>query len=472
MGSRVFYLFNDGDRDVSNHVNTRWYTSFVDAASINKAGSSSKYIQVNSEGLIQFKKENLDDLRKTLTSIGGELVNELSFVALSVYDEKQHQVFRVFSFKIHFLEGDPKLVGVEIKELNNGYSVGQIQNQFQLLAQSEFSSGETKEIDVTGAAKWLSSNSQEFTPSGTPGVFSSVNSGYGKTYKITAEYKGHSKSLDVNIEDEEVLEFKIFNSLGNIDSVVLGQKIPLYANLKLTSRVMQPRSKWYLNGKIIESDKSHIDIDTSKLNQGNLSGINLGFGTHTLEAKTTINLSSKSKTYTATLPIKIDPKFDRLEISLKDPIARAGGEILLNARAYYTGNSYEIVTEDVVWSVSDLSAISIQKNGKATLSENAGGKKLTIRAAYKGKQDSTIITILDGSVVTGSESNLVDISAEDFQGECGVPKRATKLIGTYGDGSTRDITDSASWSFEVVNDSTINSLSDAANFWRDRVINL
>lgn len=430
FNAKVFYKVNKQERDVTKSSNNRWFASFMDNKWLKSGVNSKNFIAINDSGQVEVvaSKKQIQDL--LIKHYGPETKQvAVPFGVVASYTEEQHQVNRVYEVSVSVDDKSSELNGLSITHQFSKMRYGDPHIDFKLGG-------------VSGLAVWSSSSNTEFKPTTSPGIFSAKDARVGGSYTVFATYKGKKFSKSVQLENETFKSFRIHNHLGNDGEILKGQEITFDSNIVFSSRDQVIDSDWYLNGTKIESRKQQIKVKTA----------NMAYGKHTLEARSKVLLLSGSKPLSTKVDFAIGSDIERLEIHLKDPIAREGSHILVDARAYRKNNSYVVVTDKVKWSLSPASLGSILQSGKLSLNEKTAGKRLEVSASYLNKNTSTEIAILSGNTVTGSNSKLVDL-------EINVPKMPTSFFceipdldvkAVYSDGTKREITDFSSFSAKVL----------------------
>ena len=145
----------------------------------------------------------------------------------------------------------------------------------------------------------------------------------------------------------------------------------------------------------------------------------------------------------------------RLEVATKTPILKNTdtdpGRALFDARAYFDGVSYRIVTDETVWKTSDPTSLPIDAHGIAYPNKGVRGE-FTITGTYQGVSGTATLSVQPISAVTGSQSALKALAlVPPASSDCCFAYSTTdfRAVATYEDGAVRDVSQFASWSSSV-----------------------
>lgn len=138
----------------------------------------------------------------------------------------------------------------------------------------------------------------------------------------------------------------------------------------------------------------------------------------------------------------ISPNLQKLEVTPKNATIRVGETQQYTAIATYSNNTTKDVTTESTWNLADTNIASIDK-GKAT-----GTKKGTteVTATFEGLSDTATL-IVEDTPVTLTKLEVTPETATIKVGEI----KQYEAIATYSDGTTKNVTDIASWGGENIN---------------------
>jgi uncharacterized protein YjdB len=164
---------------------------------------------------------------------------------------------------------------------------------------------------------------------------------------------------------------------------------------------------------------------------------------------TTIGISSGSVSASATLIVN-PAALSSIAISPQTPTIVLGTTQQFTATGTYTDGSTQDATSVVTWSSSDATVAIISNSlGSYGLATSSGQGPATISAASNSISSSTTITVGQASIssiaVTPSSISIALGYGEQFL-----------ATATYSDGSTQDITQSATWTSSVPGVATVN----------------
>lgn len=471
---RSVVTFGNGDKeqDVTGGANSNWALSFTEVADLQSVGPSHAYVNFSSKGQLRLDATKLSALRAKLASARSLSIGEVKSISLSVvsvYDEAQHQVYQVKPVKVMFDAVQTTSTELAIGSQNSLFRVGQPSNWFKLTAKSKAEGGAEVVEDVTGAAQWRSSAPKEFEATSVAGVFSAEKARIGASYTVFASYGGKEVSQTIKIENETYKDFEIHNSLGSDGAITVGQTFKLTSQIVFDGRKQPVKSDWFVGDALLASNVSEVSIDTSKMNEGILKTVGLTVGDNIFTAKSKLNTESSTTPIVASHKATLTRDITKIEVLLKDPIVKEGGELLLNLKVYYDNNSNQVITgaTGVTWTVSHPAIVNIQDSGKATVAQGSAFTRITVTGTYKGKVDETSFYIVSGSPVTGSTTDLIDleVTTVDLVKELFCYTPPAKVYAIYKDGLRREVTSFASISYKVVHGSTEIDNSQPSSFY-------
>ncbi len=181
-------------------------------------------------------------------------------------------------------------------------------------------------------------------------------------------------------------------------------------------------------------------------NSTGTAGLATSLGTGT----TTIGISLGG--VNASAPLVVNPAaLASIAIAPQTPTIALGTSQQFAATGTYTDGTTQDVTSVVTWSSSSATVAIISNSvGSYGLATSSGEGSATITAASASVTSSTTITVGQANVssiaVTPSSATVILGAAQQFT-----------AIATYSDGSTQDITQSATWASSIPNVATVSS---------------
>jgi len=149
----------------------------------------------------------------------------------------------------------------------------------------------------------------------------------------------------------------------------------------------------------------------------------------------------------ATAPPAVTKTLTSISISPPGPTIALGQSQQFTATGTFSDNSKQDVTRTVTWSSTEPSVASISQSGLA-LGKLVGGTKLTATSGSVTASD----TLTVGSAILVS----IAVSPQSFS----IPKgmdQSLSAIGTFSDGTQKNVTDSATWSVVPSEIATVNT---------------
>ncbi len=295
-------------------------------------------------------------------------------------------------------------------------------NTTQLTATGTYSDSSTQ--NLTSTVSWTSSNSSVASVSAA-GVVKAVAPG---TATITATDGSVSSSVT-------------FTSSGPV----------------LTSLTITPQSPSAPSGETVQltvtgnfSDGSTQDETASATyssSNGNVGSVNSA-GLVTAGAQGTVTLTAavgsinSSVSFTSSAPVLIS-----IALTPSSPSIPAGETQQLAATGLYSDRTTQILTTIATWASSNTSAATVNSTGLVTTIKQGS---TTISATYTGVSGSISVTVQAAALVG------ISISPDNPSQPAGSAQQFT-ATGTYSDGSTGDVTNSATWSSSDATVATIAS---------------
>ena len=347
-----------------------------------------------------------------------ELVVSINFT------EDEVQVFDSQKIMIENPSLTSALVEIELVAPTTPVRIGQAANIFKLMGKYE---GGTK-LDHTGGATWSSSNDSELKITASPGVVDAVSAVAGKSYTLSAFFKGMEATIQVTVVDEQLSEFYVHSYLGEGAVVDPGQNVVVEARFILDdSREQVIPATWYLDGKVVATGTSTYEFPADETN----------IGTHEIYAEATFKSIHGNSFSQDSYTFEVGNGIDRVELHAKRVVIPSNQEIQYDLRVYRKNNSYIVVTEDATWTSSDPAKVQINSQGIAFAEFGSEGGEYTISASYLGFSDSVQVFVFAGSTVTGSQSDIdhIDFRVNASNSYCMLP--GVSAWATYQDGAIR-----------------------------------
>jgi len=177
-----------------------------------------------------------------------------------------------------------------------------------------------------------------------------------------------------------------------------------------------------------------------------------GLATGVAAGSSTIQAASGSITGSTTLTVNaVAPTLVSIAVTPSSPSIQNGSTQQFTATGTYSDSSTKNITSTVTWSSLTTGVATINSSGLATA---VGTGTSTIKAALSGVSGSTVLTVTSGSsptlqvVVVSPQNPLITDAGETQQ---------FTATGHYADGSTQNLTDSATWTSSNSGVATVNS---------------
>lgn len=262
----------------------------------------------------------------------------------------------------------------------------------------------TSNTSAYNIASWWSSDDDVATVTGSTvtGVSAGTCTGY-------CSYGRYTDSFSITVKAVSATSVTLSSSSLSLE---VGDTGSLTATVKPTNTT-DPTVSWS------SSDSSVATVDSD----GNVTAVG--------EGSCTITASCGSKS--ATCSVTVTNPMTGLSVSPSSDSVDVGDTTGLTATATYKDGSTVDVTSSASWSSSSSSVASVS-SGTVT---GVGEGSATITASYGGYSDSCSVTVENPLVSLSLSSNSETITKGDS-----VSLTAT---ATYKDGSTADVTSSATW---------------------------
>jgi hypothetical protein len=298
----------------------------------------------------------------------------------------------------------------------------------QFTATGTFTDGSTQ--DLTGTAAW-SSDTVSTATINSAGLASSVAIG---AATVTANSGSFTASTILTVTAAVPVSITINPAAATIP---VGTTQQFTATGTFTDGTVQDVTQ---SGQWSSTAASVATISDSTGTSG--LAATLGPGT------TTIGISLGGVTSTASLTVTPAALLS-IAISPQTPVIAIGATQQFTATGTYSDGSTQDLTSVVTWSSSDATIAIISNNvGSCGLATSSGQGTVTITAAFQNIFSSTNLSVeqLSSIAVTPPSISIAVGYTEQFT-----------AIATYGDGSTQDITASATWSSSSPNIAAVNS---------------
>lgn len=265
--------------------------------------------------------------------------------------------------------------------------------------------------DVTGQVIWSTADASVANIS-VGGLLSANRSG---TTQVTARSGAFSNSVTVTVSRKELTQLQITP-----------------ANVSLSPGLTQQ-----LECRAVYSDRTNQDVtaqvswSTSDAGVARISATGLVTGVKPGQVSVTALLGERS----ATSQVQVVNQLTRLEVTPATTELPVGKTQALTARGFFADGTSQDLTGSVTWTTANPALANVSSEGLVT-------------AVAVG---STQVTAASGSVRASSAVTVkaaVLTSLQVTPGNVSVPKgvtQALRAVARFSDGSTRDVTDSATW---------------------------
>ncbi len=271
--------------------------------------------------------------------------------------------------------------------------------------------------DVSDKVTWTSSDETVATVDSS-GLVSGLSIG---TTTITVTYQGKTAYTDTD------------------GVVITGVTMTSLQVSPQNSAVAKGLTKQY-NATAIFSDGSHQDVTStaqwasSKPNIAEVSAAGLA---STKEVGTT-NITASLNGLTDSAALNVDAAvLQQITLSPSNSAIPSGLNKKLTATGAYSDGSHTDISNDVTWLSADITRVEVDNTGLVT--SKATGGPVTVTASFDGITGTAAVTVSD-AILTG-----LTLSPSTAN----IPKGRTQQFiatGNYSDGSTENISGTASWS--------------------------
>ena len=292
--------------------------------------------------------------------------------------------------------------------------------------------------DITAQASWISSDSNVATINNTAGSNVSAESLAAGTATITAALAGISADTSLTVTNASLVRLEITPgspSIANGTSAAL-TATGLYSDG--TSQDLTAQVTWQ------SSDSSIATVGTAAPNSGLVAAVGVGGATISATLGSTSDSVSLTVTGETLTSIVVDPVL---------PSLAKGTQLQMSAIGEFSDGSTQDLTRAATWTSSaDTVAAVGSTDGSRGLVTSASTGTTTITASLSGVDGSTILT------VTNAVLSSINITAHSSTVPSGAKMQAS-AVGTFTDGSTRDITDQVTWVSSQTSKATVSNAS-------------
>ena len=320
----------------------------------------------------------------------------------------------------------PVLTSIALTPANPSFALGTTQS---LKATGTYSDGST--LDLTNTASWISASPGIATVN-SQGVVSSVATG---TSSITASVGSITGATVATVAPATIVSIAVTPA---IPAIYLGSMQPFVATGTYTDGTTQNITdtvQW-------NSDTTTVaTVSNQPGTQGQATGIGLGTAT--------VSATSVSVTGSTVLTVTNAPTLLSIAVTPTTPSIAFGTTQQFIAIGTYSDGSTQNLTTTAAWSSDAVSVATINSSGVAN---GLGSGTANISATSGSVAGSTLLTVTQAALVSISISPpLPSIAAGTTQ--------QFAATGTFTDGSTQDLTQSAYWSSSAASVATISDAS-------------
>ncbi len=294
--------------------------------------------------------------------------------------------------------------------------------------------------DITATATWTSSVDTVATISnaaGSNGLATGIRAG---STIITAAFNGKNGTLGLSVTNAAVQSITVTPANVSIAAGVM-QQYTAIANLSdSTTSDVTSQVTWATSNAVIASiSNANGSRGLAKGEATNASPVNITATLNGVTGSTALTVTSKTL-----VSIALTPPNPSLPLGLTQQFMATGT---------FSDNTTADLTMQATWASSDVS--------KATISNAAGSNGMassvalgstTIFAAFGGKTGSTLLTVSAATVVS------INVTPTNPSVAAGL-KQQFAAVGTFTDGSTKDITDQVTWGTSDPTKATISNAS-------------
>ncbi len=284
-------------------------------------------------------------------------------------------------------------------------------------------------VDVTSQVTWSSANTAIATITATGGTATALSEG---TTSISATYGGVTGSASLKVTGGHLTGI---TASAATTTMIKGTSSALTATGKFSNGTSRD-----ITG-IVAWSVANTNIATVTSPAGNLVWLNTS---STTSGTTTVTASYSTLSSTIDLTVT-DLGVASIAISSGTMDLTVGTAARLNVIATLTDNSTQDVTANSTWTTTDATIASVDNTLSATIGRVNGvaAGSATITATYGGSNITSLVTVKTRTVQSLT-INAVFGTTVATGGQ--LQMRAT---ATYTDGTTQDVTESATWSIDT-----------------------
>jgi len=219
---------------------------------------------------------------------------------------------------------------------------------------------------------------------------------------------------------------------------------------------LQPAAKLTFTAVGTFSDASTQDLSSQVVwaSDNTAAGTVNSLGTVTGVASGTANISATMLTKTGSAPLTVTSATLTSIAITGNPFTAPGAVVHYIATGSYSDGSTQNITQAVTWSSSDSTVASVNSNGFAT---GQGTGSVTITATQGSVSGTT------GLVVTSSQLVSIAVSSPNPGSKLAEQTSVQlKAVGTFADGTTQNLTTSATWTSSDATVATVSSTTGIA----------
>jgi uncharacterized protein YjdB len=321
--------------------------------------------------------------------------------------------------KFPIVPGAPKnLVSIAVTPVNPSIAKGSKQ---QFTATGTYSDGSTQ--DLSSTATWSSSNASVATISGT-GLATGVGAG---TSTIQAASGSVSSSTSLTVTGAVPTSIAVTPANPSIATGATQQ-------FTATGSYSDGSTQNLTNSVTWSSSNTSVAMISS-------AGLASGVGT----GSSTIQAASGSVTGSTTLNVT-GAVLTSIAVTPANPSITKGATQQFTATGTYSDGSSQNLTNSVTWRSLNTSVATVSSTG---LASTAGSGSSTIQAASGSVTGSTTLTVTATAVLSS-----ITVTPANPSIRRGATQQFT-AIGSYSDGSTKNLTNSVTWSSSNTSVATI-----------------
>lgn len=384
---RLFGIFSDGSHKELTHV-ASWQSSSLGVATIDKFGLAQSYQQ-------------------------GDTQIKASYIGVSAIAE----------LKVT----DAVVTGLQVSPANLSVPLG---TTGQYRADAFYSDGHTS--DVTQLATWSVNdpNLVNIAATGSSAGFAEATA-VGMT-QVHAEFAGMTDKVNVTVTDA-ILEKLVIS--------------PAYSRVAAGLRQPYQATGVFSDG----SSKPLTDLVSWKSSDSDIATLDR-FGVAQSYKSGNVEVSASYIGFIATAELKVtDAQLSYIRVTPTFTSVPLGSEGQFNARAFYSDNRSEDITEVATWRSNDEAVVHIATGAANSGFASAMGLGQTVITAQ-------YLTATDSAVVQVTPAELVEltVSPADASVAAGL-EQAYQAYARYSDGSSKEVTLESSWQSSETDIATVDS---------------